>query len=202
MADSSDLSVDPELKTFTSGFTGASYMNLDTSGQVELLTEIPLGVDQFERIGKKILLDSIEIRGTAINLTAAKLNLIGVALVVDKMPRDTIPAVSEIFAGGTGSSILQLENTDSERRFEVVWRWDAVLIGNDSVATNQTSTTMQHIHDVVDMRGRRTVFKLGPNGAIQDHSYGAVYAVTMGSTPAGTGAAKFTGNFRVSYYDE
>lgn len=189
-----------ELNSVTFSYTGSDVIYLSTSGGVELVSEVPQGVTQITRTGKKIALSSFHLRGYITNLQSAKINVCSLALVYDKRPTNVIPAASDIYSGTV--LVTTFPNLDYENRFEELYRQNFCITGNDLSLTYSYENTYQFVDWTVDLKERLTVFESAGTGQVGDHAYGALYLVAMGSSPVGSAVySKFVGNARTRFTD-
>jgi len=168
---------------------------LDTAGFIVLLNPVPSGAAQVQRVGKKILLKGLQIRGLVYNGTTAYANDIALVVVYDKRPTGSMPTITAVLKTISSQS-MNLD--DNASRFRIVRRMDACLIGN---STNPTAQSAISIDEYVDLKKAITVYKSVGTGAIGDIGEGALYLLGVGSAAAGTAAAVATLSARVRYYD-
>jgi len=171
---------------------------LDTTGTITLLNAVPQGVAVTQRVGKKILLKSLQYRGISINGTTATVNDCAWIIVYDKRPTGALPAVTDILVAATATAF---NNDANSGRFRIISRWDTSLIGNNTTAANLTSSFMKSCDTYIPLKGLPTVYKAAATGAIGDIEEGALYLVTVGWNAAGTAAATLTINTRLRFVD-
>lgn len=182
--------------------TASAQYAMDTTGSVTLLNAVPQGTAVTQRVGKKIAMKSIQVRGYSTNSATASVNDVAWLLVYDKRPTGSLPAVTDILVA---VSSLSMNNDNNSGRFEVIKRVDRMLIGNASftgaVANALTECTSASEDAFVYLRNRETVYKAATTGAIGDIEQGALYLVTVGNTAAGTAAAALAAGFRLRFLD-
>lgn len=158
-----------------------------TTGVIDLAITIPQDDTVHGRLGKRAKLKSFQIRGTMSNKSAATFNKVALMLVYDKRPVATPPSVSEILKSG---SSVAMNNDNNSGRFQVLRRWDYILVGNP---TDLLENTHLQINEFVDLKGRLIEYndsaKTGAMGTIVE---GAVYLAFIGNNATGTTCA--TGN--------
>jgi len=168
---------------------------LDTTGTITLLNTVPQGAGTSQRVGKKIMLKSLEFHGKAQGNGSANYNYCSILIIYDKRPTGTLPGITDVL---NSASPLSFNNDANSDRFETLKRHDFELIGN---ATDYTAISARRLDFYLPLRGRPEVFKAAGTGAIGDISEGAIYQITIGSVAAGTGAANLDGGFRLRYVD-
>lgn len=168
---------------------------LDTTGSITLLNTIAQGASVNQRVGKKVVLKSLQCRGQSFNNSAATGNDVAFLIVYDKRPTGALPAITDIL--NTANS-RAMNNDANSGRFRIMKRVDCMMTGND---TNITDTTYMSQDFFLDLKGVQTVFKAATTGAIADIEQGALYLVTVGTAAAGTGAAALRVGFRCRFLD-
>lgn len=175
---------------------------LDTTGSVTLLNTVAQGTSVNQRVGKKIMLKSIQARGRLTNNSTAILNDVAYMIVYDKRPTGALPGVADILTAVTSEA---MNNDANSGRFAILKRVDETLIGNNSVtgvvANALTEATQKDCDWFLDLKKRECVFKAAATGAIADIEQGALYLVTVGNLAAGTAAATLNATFRVRFFD-
>jgi len=168
---------------------------LDTTGSVTLIATIAQGTAVTQRVGKKVLLKSIQIRGSVSNNSAATVNDVAYLIVYDRRPTGSLPAVTDILDTASSRS---MNNDANSGRFKILRRVDCALVGN---ITTYTESTMKSIDDYIKLNKLPMVFKAAGTGAIGDIEEGALYLVTVGMSAAGTAAAQLSAGFRTRFVD-
>ena len=170
---------------------------LDTTGTITLLNAVPQGVAVTQRVGKKILLKSLQYRGISINGTTATLNDCAWIIVYDKRPTGALPSITDILVS---VSSFSMNNDNNSGRFSIVKREDFVLLGNQTAAANQTDLMARSEDGFMSLKNLETVYKAAATGGIADIEQGALYLVTVGNN-AGTAAANAFLSFRLRFLD-
>lgn len=174
---------------------GANYA-CDTTGSIVLIATIAQGVTVNTRVGKKVLLKSLQCRGN-FNSGTTTTTAEGAALVVyDKRPTGALPAITDILVTASSNA---MNNDANSGRFRILKRIDMVATGNST--TPATGNEIQAFDWYLDLKGKPLVFKAATTGAIADIEEGALYFVTVGSVAAGTAAASINAGFRTRFVD-
>lgn len=173
----------PELKVIDTA--NAAY-NCSTTGSVTLINGVAQGTDFTNRIGRKIHLQSVQVRGqlNGVDDTIVP-NRSDLYIIYDKQPNGALPAIGDIFTQATSNSFLNLDNRE---RFRVLCHRTYVL-GATTPATPGLSLApgihavevYQHLKDV------DTVFD-GTTNAIGDINSGSLLMVWIGNELSTTGA--------------
>lgn len=175
----------------------ASYA-VDTTGSVTLLNTVAQGAGVSQRVGKKIVLKSLQGRGLMQNGSTGTANDVAFLIVYDKRPTGALPAVTDILAL---SSSQAMNNDANGGRFSILKRVDTYLVGNLTAAANYTEIAVRDCDFFLPLKGLPTVYKAAATGAIGDIEEGALYLVTIGGTAAGTGAASLSLTMRMRFVD-
>lgn len=173
----------------------ASYA-LDTTGTVTLIATVPQGASVNQRVGKKIVLKSLQGRGFMFNGTTATINDVAFIIVYDKRPTGALPAVTDILVSAAANS---MNNDANSGRFRILKRVDGLLSGIP--ATTNGDGPAQSIDFYLPISGLQTVYKAAATGAIADIEEGALYLVTVGNVATGTAAATLQVGFRTRFVD-
>lgn len=168
---------------------------LDSTGSVTLLNAVAQGAAVTQRIGKKILMTSIQMRGKITNNSAAITNDIAYMIVYDKRPRGSLPAITDILNSVSPNAF---NNDNNAGRFKILKRVNEVLAGTP--ATTLGDGTIRGADWYLKMNLPVT-YQAAGTGAIGDIEEGALYLVTVGSSAAGTTAAQLTCGTRVRFTD-
>jgi hypothetical protein len=178
--------------------TTLSSQVYDTTGLVTLLNDIAEGTSTQERNGRKIQMTGITFRCVAENGSAALWNKCVTLLVEDLRPTGSLPAISDIVESITSDA---LNNEAGFGRFKIHMRKTWILrAGSGSTAANGGAPFVRSFDKYKPLKNRDVHYS-GATGGIGEIIKGALYLVTYGNTPAGTGAASLSGNIRLSFKD-
>lgn len=166
---------------------------LNTTGEIQLIATIAQGAGVTQRIGKKAMLRSVQIRGYAFGNATAIYNDCAVLIVYDRRPTGALPAVTDILVSANATS---MNNDTFSGRFQIIRRMDFSLVGNST--TVSTGQEMKSLDDFITIN-RKIVFKAAGTGAIGDIEEGALYMVSVGINAAGGTAATASLNFRTRF---
>lgn len=176
---------------------GAASYAANTTGTITLLNTIVQGPSQNERIGKRVYLKSLLMRGFAFGGTTAVINDVATMIVYDKRPNGVVPAITDILTSANSSAFMNDNNTS---RFEVLRRKDYVLIGNST--TPSTGQEAISVDEYIPLKKRPMIFNALGTGAIADIDEGALYLITVGNNVAGTTAASVSVQFRTRFTEQ
>lgn len=175
--------------------------NEDTTGSIALIATVAQGASVNQRVGKKIVLKSLQMHGFQQNGSTAFINDAAILIVYDKRPTGSLPSVTDILVSANSNAF---NNDANSGRFRIIKRIDNTLIGpiTASVATSQlTECSAVNTDAFVKLKGLPVVYKAAGTGAIGDIEEGALYVVTVGNVAAGTAAATAFLSFRTRFID-
>lgn len=163
-----------------------------TTGSINLLNGCIQGTDYTQRIGRKIVLKSLYIRGW-IQTTLADDPILQYApqiarmmVVVDNQPNGTVFNITDLLVTASPAAQLNLNNRD---RFSVLsdkeFVFDPVIVNTS--AADKYAGLNRTIHPIKKYKklNMETIFNAGNAGTIGDMNSGAIYMVWIGNTAAG-----------------
>lgn len=163
----------------------ASY-SMDSSGTVVLLNGVATGTDFTNRIGRRVTISSIQIRGI-IRPTDLGTNpqCVRLMLVYDTQPNGALPAVGEVVQNLNGTTMLNLNNRD---RFKVIMDKQYAIGGISDTATQAYAMSPTVFNVKMYKKCNYDVIFDGTTNAISDIQSGSIFLLTLGSEAAATGA--------------
>lgn len=186
------------LSSSESGYVDLAYASYpcNTTGSITLIATIAQGTSVNQRVGKKVALKSLQIRGTAINDTTATVNDCAIIIVYDRRPTGSLPAITDVLDTANAGSF---NNDANSGRFKILKRMDFVLTGNST--TPATGNEAKNLDCFLSLKGLQSVFKAAGTGAINDIEEGALYCITVGTQVPGTADANAGMGFRTRFID-
>lgn len=171
----------------------------DTTGSVTLLNGVANGALFTERIGRKICMTSVQIRGLIYPQdTITTDNAFRVMIVYDSQPNGALPAVTDVLLAATATSMLNLNNRD---RFKVLMDKQGVCGAQDTATATATFNRNPGVINVKKWLklNHETVFD-GATAAIGDVQTGSLFLLTIGVQAVG-GGSLLTASLRVRFTD-
>lgn len=156
-----------------------SYLGvaLNTTGSVGLLTDIAQGSSQQTRVGRRIHMKSLHLRGyIALGTVASAAPLFASFMIVyDRAPTGTLPQPGEILMNSPNpvSFAISHANDDNASRFRIVMR--RMYSMN---FLRQTDPLI--IDEFLDLKGMYTVYGTSALGNLANHKKGALYYLACG----------------------
>jgi len=201
----------PRAPLATRGFYGPSFRSpaelkvidtaqatyeLSTTPTITLLNGVAQGTEFNTRIGRKITMKSIQIRGyAAIVDSPASGSLNRVMLIYDTQPNGALPAASDVLNANTATSMLNLNNRD---RFKVLMDKQFALgfYSAGNIASNASFNLKKFKklnHDVIFS---------GSTNLIGVMTSGVIFLLTVGTGVTGTATNKLVASFRIRFSDK
>lgn len=188
-----------------------------TTGSLQLLNGIQEGSSFFNRIGRRVCMKSVEMKGfietNPANAGTSPEGLLRTMIIYDRQTNGALPAVSDVLlnydnAGVTTTDELSGLNLNNRERFTVIY--DNYLLAPQVTNTagvvsapfptdgNAPEIYQKHVYR--KLRGVETHFKSSTNPAVVgDITTGGLYLLTISSLAS---AWQFTYNFRVRFWDD
>lgn len=185
----------------------ASYAVENTGTIMALLNGCVAGSQNFNRIGRKICLKSLQIRGVwqagaaTVNDTAVRM-----LIVYDKQPNGAAPTFANVIssqniAGTVSSLVYDMVNLDNRDRFEIIRDQMHVIQAGDISSGYFGSPSIVNVDHYVKLGSRETVFNAGAAGTVGDIATGSLYVMFIASQANASGA-NFVGSFRTRFEDK
>lgn len=170
----------------------ATY-NFNTTGDVQHLNVISTGDSLAARMGSRITMLQLQIRGTVKSNINTVVSSCALYIVYDRQPQGAVPAVTDILDTVSSNSFQKLETRD---RFSILLRRRWSFEGS---ATVPTADTIRTVDSVLYMNRPTTYILASSSGAIADVRTGGLYAVFVGDTAAGSTALQGVLAFRLVF---
>lgn len=188
------MAVKPEMKF--KDLTAATYVG-DTTGTVTLLNAIDSGTELNNRLGDRVALTGLQIRGVvAAGSTGSAPVQATFAIIYDRQPQGALPAITDIY---TAIASAAFQTTSSRDRFKILGRWNHVVMG--VFATPTTGCEERQIDLHLFFREQVTYTTSQSSGAIGNIKTGGLYLLTYGDLAASTAAPNFSLRFRLNFAD-
>lgn len=173
----------------------ATTYQVNTTGSFTLLAAPVPGTDFTNRVGRKVELKSVYIRGFVFPEAAASQ---GVAIdtimeqarlivFVDKQPNGAVPVVADLLNTASTASMLNLNNRD---RFRIIhdetFEFDPYYFSNTATQSYVSATNQIKPVKYFKKLNIRTIFNAGTAGTIADINSEALYMFWIGNAAAGT----------------
>lgn len=176
--------------------TAPSSYVCDTTGSVTLLNGVATGTDFTDRIGRKIMLKSVYVRGRIAPVDGGTSNsLARVMIVYDMQANGAAPAITDILKTATSQDQLNMNNRD---RFRVIMDKQFPVGGVDTTVGYAQAPCIFQVKKFKRLN-LETLYS-GTTNAIASIATGALFMVTIGDVAAGSGAT-FNGSVRVRFMD-
>lgn len=178
--------------------TAAATYQCDTGGTIALISGVTTGTDFTNRIGRKIIIKSIQLRGLVLPEDDETSNTIArVMLVHDLQTNAALPNITDVLDTNNANSFMNLSNRDRFRvLMDKIMPMGRVSTGVGVVFSNGKNTYIVNKYKKVRIE---EIFS-GTTNAIGSIASGSVYILTTGLSAAGSGA-KFVAQARIRFED-
>jgi len=187
-----------------------SVVNLNTSsGNGFPLNAIAVGPTFFERVGRRIEMASLHLKGviTQTGNVTTVMDYCRLAIVYDRQPNGAFPTTTTIFqdyspTGVTGSSPSSGVNPDERERFLVLSDIKLALPPTTAAQFSGTDgvTTSFNINRFINLKGLKTHYK-DDSSNISGIATGSLLIIGMGQLASGSEGWHFVGTWRLRYAD-
>lgn len=191
-----------EMKTVDNTVTSQRFNSANLAANTVLLNQVDQGNTANTRIGKRIVMKAIQIRGKIqVPTSATVLDKVTVLLIyvrnVNSTGTATLPLPTEVLAAGTSSG---LTNRDAASKFKILRRWDYIVQGNTTVPTEQSKYIFEEY--IVFKKPLVTQWLSGSTtGPYSAMEKGGLILMTLGDAVDGATNPVFSFNCRL-YYSE
>jgi len=192
-------------KSGTSGFVDLNISQdfAANANQVHFLATVAQGTTTQERIGRKLIWKSIQMRGDiSPSLTStAHWDKCIVMIVYDNMPTGALPTAAEILETSDPNA---LNNENGFDRFKILKRMEWIVVGNQSATVHMTDRSVHNIKKFIKLNkpARYGVDAAGVAGTVAGTKEGCLYAVVLGRHNAATTLNAYLDcSFRVRFQD-
>jgi len=194
-----------------------SALSLNITPQFVPLNLVTIGSSAWNRVGRKISMKSLRIRGfigrTSNNVSTVPPQFSRMAVVYDKQPNGALPTISDLYldqASQSGDSsfsgVTSGVNMNNRDRFEILWDWDASFPPcNTSTATQGVITATNddyRLNTFIKLKNRETHYRAdSATAVIGDIATGSLFLVGFGQLTAGTEPWNMNISARLRYSD-
>lgn len=173
-----------ELKVLDSNAAGFGSA-CDTTGAVTLINGIATGTDFNARIGRKIVMKSLYMRGwfRNVDLTCSD-SAIRIVAVYDAQTNGAAPTWSDVFTTSDPLAHINLNNRD---RFKILYDKSTTLGGISNAATQAFSTSGSHGQIKKYLKLNHEVIFSGTGATVGSIASGSIYILTLGTAAPNDG---------------
>lgn len=165
------------------------------------INQVPLGNSSITRVGRKLSINAVAIRGRVLASSATKVSKATMLLVWDRNVNQSValPAWNAIL---NAQSSISLTNKDNAPRFKILRRWDYVITGNSNTAGQQNDESIHVIEEFVKLKNKVTIFTTADStGLYPDMMEGGLLLYMTSDQTGATVAPTFEVNTRVYFED-
>ncbi len=172
---------------------------LNTTGSITHIDVVPQGNTVQSRIGRKYRLTGLQIRGNAQSEATTTVTTGAMYIIWDRRPCGALAAITDFLETAHGVSFT---NRDNSSRFKILKKMRWSFAGESDTTTGANPGRMYDVDEYIDLKRHGLVAEAtttDTTGAIGTRESGAILAVTVGITAAGTAAANITCTYRTSF---
>lgn len=195
-----------EVKGFDVPATSYGAYTITAPPTISCLNSIPLGADQYQRVGRKVTNKSLHVKGSIILSSSDALTFLRLIWFYDTQANAASPVISDLLQNSNSAATtdyLSEVNLNNRDRFKILreMRWyaaDTTGIGAVSQATVAPTATESIIDLFIPLGGVETMYNGGTNGDIRDIQTGSLNFVCLSSSVT---TAEIVFNSRLRYSD-
>lgn len=203
------VALNRERKYLDTIVTSLPFDNDNLATSTVALNVVPIGDTTNTRIGKKITLKAVQVKG-AISAGEESNVSASLLLVYDRNPNQqaALPLPADVVSftalasGGAG-----LSNRDWSERFKILRRWNYAVTSGDSAthayaAGYPAGGSVIPVDEYVDLKGRITEWTSGNGtGAVSAMVKGSLFLLAIANNANGAQTPTFSGATRIDYDD-
>jgi len=177
-----------EFKSIDTATNGVA----DATGFVQLLNGCAQGSDIGDRVGRQIMMKSIQAKLYSYVTPATGVDQVHRLMIVyDRQVNGSLPSIATILNTVTPYS---MKNLNYRKRFKILMDKTFVLSASGEDSSQMYTEFYRKLRHPVE-------FNAGNAGTVADIITGSLYLVSVGNIGAGAPAGVVTGNLRVRYTD-
>lgn len=199
-----------ELKCFDVTPGNLNFLTAATGTTVACYNSMPQGPDVYQRIGRKIYMKSLAIRGQIQQIATAATDVGRILVVYDSQPDGGgLPAIGSLIQDcntGVNQNGFSHININNRARFKILKDYQVILPSATYVAGVVTNLGYQdniiHTHMInwfIPLKGLEGVFNLNSTGAVTDIQSGSLLIFCVSN--AQDNKYTFSLTTRLRYYD-
>lgn len=184
--------------------TGTSFSNSVNASVIQ-------GTEVYNRIGRKIYMKSIQIKGYVVSAATGVADIGRIFLIYDSQPNGTVPLIGDVFNNCNAAATtngLSMVNINNRARFTILRDQEVYLpavTNTAGVLTNgpsfpETAQKQYEIDWFVPLKGRETIYNGGNTGSGADIVSGSLF-VGVTSLVSVVASWNFVFTQRLRFYD-
>lgn len=206
------LAVQPERKAYD---VASAATAVSDAGAFACICIPQVGADMNQRVGRKIVMSSYQIRGeirTTLSGSATNAPTVGVSqsftsrmiIVIDNQPNGALPATTDLLNAANVASPLNLNNRD---RFRVLtdkmWFTDPYMYSTTATQSVASASRQGHVIKIFKKCQLETIFNAVNGGTIADINSGALLVFFISNAQSASPADGLSAiiSTRVRYLD-
>jgi hypothetical protein len=183
----------PRIQSEVKSLTTSVSQGCDTTGAVTLLDGMVQGTSAITRVGRQIVVRSVELSlAMHVTPTTGLDQIDRFLLIYDRQSNGVAPTIQDVLES---NSVFALPNKNNALRFVILM--DVVKAVNASTESDSDVVTGR----VVRRCNKLVQFNSGNAGTVADIATGGMFLITMGTLDAGVTAGSLIGRVRVNFTD-
>jgi len=191
-----------ELKAFD---VVAANTPFPAAGGSLILNAVPLGTDYFQRVGRKITMKSLHIKGTIVPTQAVGADYLRVMIIYDAQCNKALPATNNLIlldanAAPATTSFSEI-NLNNRERFKILRdkRFASPGCASTTVGLNLDQTMCMNINEFIKLKGLDTMYDATNGGTAADITSGSLFILLISTNT--NNLWNFNFQTRLRYYD-
>jgi len=192
-----------DVKAFDLAYTNSFFT---TAGTFTTLNVPVNGSEQYQRVGRRIFLRSLQIKGVMNFAATSVQDVCRIMVVYDHQPNAALPVLADLIQNsnaGLATQVLSYPNLNNRDRFTILKDYKIMLppfTNTAGVITNEVIPdpirNSMNIDWDIRLGRRETTFNAVNGGTIADVTTGSIFMVTFDGNNAGTVALSFQSRLR------
>jgi len=201
--------------TENTGGNSFGAFTVNSTAEFTALNLLTAGSSAWNRVGRKVSLKSVHLRGFAVatvNASVVYNQYVRIMIVYDKQSNGALPAIADVLRDQNNSAadtnltgITSGINLNNRDRFEIIADCEYVWPGQTNTVTTGIVTATSdpmHVEIYRKLKGRETHYKAdSAPGVIGDIASGCLFLLTFGNVTAGAEAWYLNASIRVRFSD-
>lgn len=198
-----------ELKCFDVSQTNNTFQTTAAGGTFNLLNAVPLGSDLFQRVGRKIKMKSLRIRGCLIGTATASVGdgILRIIVYYDAQPNGQSPLITDLIQDSNNSaptSVRSEMNMNNRARFQILRDYQMMAPTTVGGQFSFISDPIEHpiqFDMFIKLKGLEAMYNATNGGTISDITSGAIGLVCIQDTTVTAASLICAYTTRLRFYD-
>lgn len=198
-----------ELKAFDVAGGSAAFTTIAAGATLTLLNAVVSGSELFQRVGRKLYMKSLHIKGSIVptGTASAACGALRILVLYDGQPNLAFPAFNDVLKNanaGAAATFNSHLNLDNRERFKVLrdkWFYMGNNAGIAGQAIQQDGQQCLVVDEFIKLHRIEAVYNATNGGTVADITSGSIILVSMCDAQVTTAAWTMSFNSRLRYWD-